>query len=89
MDTCTNCGSPNVKHIPAGLSKTKKDAQGNPKPYKAFSVCDDCKTIQNNTRGSQPLPPPAPPSAVEGILGEIRDLLVEINNKIKGEEIPF
>ena len=41
---CTRCQS-NAKYFPAGLSKTKVDAQGNPKPFSESWRCqnDKCK----------------------------------------------
>ena len=85
-EKCGNCGSPNLKTIPDGISKKTG------KPYKAFSVCSDCKAPQNPPRGSN-MPPaqintvPPPPSKVEGLLEDIRDILTEIRDR-KGE-IPF
>jgi hypothetical protein len=44
---CQNCGSENIKHIPAGFSQKKN------KSYNAFSVCQDCNKTQNPPKQQQ------------------------------------
>lgn len=69
QNQCPRCGGP-TKTVPAGVSKTKKDAQGNPKAYSAFEACIDreCK------------PKPKPDGRLK-ILQEQVDVLEErVNN---------
>lgn len=88
-EKCGNCGSPNLKQIPAGVSKRTG------KPYQAFASCQDCKTIQNYTPKPSNTPPsivPPPPSKVEGLLEDIRDILMEIRdskNNLDPDKIDF
>ena len=85
MDKCQNCGSPSIKHIQAGISKKTN------KPYKAFSVCNDCKQVQNSTPSFQPNHSvQAPPDGQIKLLEDIRDLLIQISDTLsKKGDIPF
>ena len=71
---CQNCGSPNIKHVPAGFSKAKNKA------YKAFSVCEDCKQYQNNTPKVAPAMFPPANSRIEALLEEILNIVTDIQN---------
>lgn len=68
--SCQNCGSPDLKTIPAGTSKKTG------KPYNAFTVCNACETTQFKVQ----TPVEAPPSKVEGLLTDIRQILIEIRD---------
>jgi hypothetical protein len=62
---CQNCGSENIKHIPAGFSQKKN------KSYNAFSVCQDCKKTQNPPRQAQQ---PQPQRGNEEVMNALREL---------------
>lgn len=80
---CPNCGDPEMKLIPAGVSKKTG------KPYNSFFSCKGCgKTLQT---GQKPVktqnfaknsPSTANLNEVLGVLGEIQGQLLTIDNKI-------
>lgn len=84
---CPICSAP-IKYIPAGLSKTKVDEQGNPKPYNEFWACEnrECdfiwrktdKKLTNNIK-SNTISQHQQKTIL--LLTEIRDLLRQINSK--------
>lgn len=79
---CNNCGSPNIKHIPAGVSKKTG------KPYQAFSVCEDCKAGQNAPRDGVKQKTISPVnSEVISALREVFGILTHIEKQ--NEEILF
>lgn len=81
---CEHCGSENFKTIPAGVSKKTG------KPYSAFGKCGDCgKTFNMGGRPATPTNVPPPPDATVQLLSDIKNVLEEINSKIKYEEPPF
>lgn len=71
---CNNCGSENIKTIPAGVSKKTG------RPYKAFNKCQDC---------NQTVFPPReqlPPQRKDDVMHAIRELYTltkKIESKIE------
>lgn len=75
MNKCQNCGSENVKVIPAGVSKKTG------KPYNSFMKCEDCGKTSNVSKPVQSGLMPKEDEVLKGlraiysVLVEIRDIL--------------
>ena len=89
MNNCIGCGSP-MKIVPAGVSKIKKDKQGNFGHYSAFEACSnrDCtykppRTAQSAPRGAgSPKPINTPPNENTRLLKEILETLKFIHEAL-------
>ena len=92
---CENC-SKELKFVPAGVSKSKKDKFGNPKAYNAFYSCDakigGCGLIKS---ADQPKPQSPAPTATGQNLGlkmifeqgqEILESLTKLHEKMDNLE---
>ena len=82
---CTNCGSINVKHIPAGVSKKTGKA------YNEFYKCNDCGKTFNSPNAPKTPPaafqPPPMTNSNQEVLNALRELysLIKDTNRGIGE----
>lgn len=94
MANCNKCGTL-LKIVPAGVSKTKKDAQGNPKPYDAFGVCEACGNRQFLTPKPQAKPVNASASPTSDVILKLdlvlknqRTIIAMLSELEKADEPP-